>query len=213
LTGWSIVIKKWYQGDTYVGVYPDIPASSVTPFVFEARHSFGISHYESAATFAQIDLYRPNGTKVPARDILAFPTNYGTGILPVGSKLLLNPGLPVQTFDVLWDNFLSEGYHEDYYYYEVIPDSDGDGLTDDVDHCVLSDVRPTIFINNEDTGVGNDLMPDGCTLADLIHEALTEAEGIQSYIAEMVGMLLDLKQDGAITGQEMGLILKALTPP
>ncbi len=72
----------------------------------------------------------------------------------------------------------------------IVPlDSDGDGITDDLDECDLSIttlVSPTVVINGVDTGIQN-TAPNavGCTLADLIDEMIDEKGKIQSIVAKM----------------------------
>lgn len=56
---------------------------------------------------------------------------------------------------------------------EVVVDSDGDGVLDDADACLQSDLRPTVWIVNLDSGVPNLIAGQlvdaaGCSLADLV---------------------------------------------
>lgn len=85
-----------------------------------------------------------------------------------------------------------------------IVDSDFDGVPDDIDACVPSDLSFTIVIGGVDTGIENDLLDDGCTLADLIFSNLDEGAGT----ADFVELLVYLKGMGYISGREMGEILK-----
>jgi hypothetical protein len=52
-------------------------------------------------------------------------------------------------------------------------DSDLDGIADDVDECLPSDLSPTMLINGVDTGIQNSA-PNavGCTLADLVDDMI-----------------------------------------
>ena len=59
-------------------------------------------------------------------------------------------------------------------------DSDGDGVPDPDDECDISDLRSTIVIAGCDSGVGNHLFDDGCTMADRIGEC---AEGARNHKA------------------------------
>ena len=92
---------------------------------------------------------------------------------------------------------------------EFVPDKDGDGVRDPCDECAKSDLSPTVVIDGVDTGVANDLLDDGCTLSDLIAEVL----GTNASMSAVVQLLVDLKKDGLITGQEMGAMLKAINAP
>ena len=88
-------------------------------------------------------------------------------------------------------------------------DSDGDGVNDDDDACPDSDLCDTIVIGGVDTGVDNDLLGDGCSLADLIDAVLAD----NPSTAEVVQFLVALKKEGLIAGKDMGAILKALNSP
>src|SRR5262249_15550300 len=49
------------------------------------------------------------------------------------------------------------------------PDADLDGVADDAgDACLGSDLRSTVIIDQENTGVPNTFFPNGCTIRDLI---------------------------------------------
>lgn len=85
-------------------------------------------------------------------------------------------------------------------------DSDGDGLGDCVDECPGSDLGDTIVLDGEDTGVSNDLLDTGCTIADLIGEFLAQ----NPSMSQIVDLLISLKANDVITGREMGAILKTL---
>src|SRR6266508_881502 len=52
-------------------------------------------------------------------------------------------------------------------------DSDLDGIADDVDECLPSDLSPTVLINGVDTGIQNSA-PNAvdCTLADLVGDMI-----------------------------------------
>jgi hypothetical protein len=47
-------------------------------------------------------------------------------------------------------------------------DSDGDGIPDEVDRCPMSDLSYTVEVGICECGVTNTLMPDGCTVSDLV---------------------------------------------
>jgi hypothetical protein len=86
-------------------------------------------------------------------------------------------------------------------------DDDNDEVLDDADSCPDSDLSATIVIDGVDSGVTNDLLPEGCTISDLIAVIL----GVSPSLAEVVALLVDLKGDGSLTGQELGAILKAIS--
>ncbi len=88
-------------------------------------------------------------------------------------------------------------------------DDDGDSVFNELDACPASDLSQTVVIGGEDSGVENDLLADGCTIADLTADAL-EADLSRM---DFVQLLLGLKADGDLTGQELGAILKTLNSP
>jgi hypothetical protein len=73
-------------------------------------------------------------------------------------------------------------------------DTDGDGLPDEVDACPASDLRPTVMIDDCDAGVPNLFFEDGCTLADLVQEAL--ASGGTTALA---ALLDELAAEGSLS--------------
>ena len=88
-------------------------------------------------------------------------------------------------------------------------DSDGDGVNDADDACPDSDPGLTIVIGGVDTGVDNEPLGDGCTIADLI-DAILAAD---PSTGDVVQFLVDLRAEGIITAQDLGAILKALNSP
>ena len=84
------------------------------------------------------------------------------------------------------------------------PDGDGDQVPDDDDDCPNSDLSPEIVIDDCDTGVENELLEDGCTMADLIAQC---ADGVSDHGAfvRCVAHLTNLwKCEGMIDGGEKG---------
>ena len=55
----------------------------------------------------------------------------------------------------------------------------------------------------------NELLADGCTLADLINDLLASDPGT----IDIVQLLLVFRASGDITGQDMGVILKEINSP
>lgn len=86
-------------------------------------------------------------------------------------------------------------------------DLDGDGVDDIDDLCPNSDMRDTIYIGAENTGVANEPLGDGCTLADLIAKTLA---GQEAGVSDTVELLVQWKGDGLISGKEMGRLLKQI---
>ena len=79
-------------------------------------------------------------------------------------------------------------------------DSDGDGVPDDADGCSDSDLSATVVIDDCDSGVENFLFSDGCTLSDLVQDALA-AGG-----PALQDLLADLEGDGTLSPEEVDAI-------
>lgn len=89
---------------------------------------------------------------------------------------------------------------------EVITDSDGDGIPDDQDACIFSDLRPTVIIGDNDSGVTNTLFSDGCTIADLIAAVLKDSKNHGQFVSGVAKLTNQLKADEAISGKDKGKI-------
>jgi hypothetical protein len=87
-------------------------------------------------------------------------------------------------------------------------DDDGDGFGDACDACPRSDLRPTVWVGRCNSRVTNDLLPDGCTIADKLAACRRTCRNRGQYVSCVVHLLLDLKRDGVITGREFAKLLK-----
>jgi hypothetical protein len=93
-------------------------------------------------------------------------------------------------------------------------DTDGDGITDDLDECdnsITTLVSPTVIINGVDTGIQN-TAPNGvgCTLADLIDEiidvCLDGAKNHGKFVSCVSHETNILKRARTISGKQKGKI-------
>ncbi len=87
-----------------------------------------------------------------------------------------------------------------------VQDSDGDGIPDDEDACPESILTATIIIDGCDSGVGNLLFEDGCTMADLIAECAEGAVNHGQVVSCVAHLTNEWKRAGLIEGQEEGRI-------
>jgi hypothetical protein len=87
-----------------------------------------------------------------------------------------------------------------------VRDSDGDGHPDDTDACPSSNLEPTIVIDGCDSGVGNLLRADGCTLSDGIGQLVVGARNHGEFVSSVSQFTEALKRDGTISGQDKGAI-------
>jgi hypothetical protein len=97
---------------------------------------------------------------------------------------------------------------------QVVPpivDTDADGIADDVDECVPSDLSPTVLINGVDTGIQNTpANAIGCTLSDLMTEmialCLDDAKNHGQFVRCVSHETNILKRARTISGKQKGKI-------
>jgi hypothetical protein len=85
-------------------------------------------------------------------------------------------------------------------------DADGDGVCGDVDACADSDVSDMIVIDGCDTGVANQALGDGCTMADEIAKAAAGARNHGQFVSAAAHLTKDWMKAGRITGADKGRI-------
>lgn len=91
----------------------------------------------------------------------------------------------------------------------VVFDSDGDGVTDDVDLCPDSILTPTVIIGNIDTGIINEVSDEGCSYADRIADFLVQSADHGDFVSSVSAFANELKKQGLISGKEKGRITSA----
>ncbi|MEX2497685.1 MAG: choice-of-anchor X domain-containing protein [Wenzhouxiangellaceae bacterium] len=87
-----------------------------------------------------------------------------------------------------------------------VNDSDGDGIPDDQDACPLSDLSPTVVIDDCDTGVDNTLFADGCTIADLVGACAQDAKNHGAFSSCVARMTNELVSNGWLDNPDQGAI-------
>lgn len=85
-------------------------------------------------------------------------------------------------------------------------DLDGDGVPDDEDNCPNSDLGGTLVIDGCDTEVPNQLLSDGCSIADLGNECANGRGNHGAFVGCVAQLTNDWKQTDLITGQQKGRI-------
>ncbi len=85
-------------------------------------------------------------------------------------------------------------------------DTDGDGHGDNGDVFPNSILDATVAIGGCDSGVANQLMPNGATFADMIAEAQASARNHGAFVRSVSQMANDWKKDGLISGRDKGAI-------
>lgn len=85
-------------------------------------------------------------------------------------------------------------------------DDDGDGIPNSLDFCPNSIMTPTVIIDDADTGVENDVLPDGCTIADLVSQIAGDAKNHGQFVSGITKMCRYLLSVEAITQSESAIL-------
>jgi hypothetical protein len=85
-------------------------------------------------------------------------------------------------------------------------DSDGDGVGDNADPFDNSILGGTVVIRGCNSGVGNQLLPNGATFNDLIGAALAASGNHGQFVSAVTGLADGWKKAGLISGRDQGAI-------
>lgn len=89
-------------------------------------------------------------------------------------------------------------------------DSDGDGITDDVDACLASNLGATVTVAGAATKVPNTLLASGCTLSDLVALGITADGRHGGNVSNVAHILNGLVEQGFLSGRNKGALQSAL---
>ena len=104
-------------------------------------------------------------------------------------------------FDLTFELLHDEGWN--------FPDADGDQVVDDEDCNATSDLRPTIFIGDINTGVKNLLFQGGCSSSDLIAQVAASSTNHGDFVSRIAALRNEWRAAGLISGGENGAIESA----
>ena len=85
-------------------------------------------------------------------------------------------------------------------------DSDGDGVLDDHDACLDSDLAKLIAVEECPTGVPNQLLDDGCTMTDVLTECSVGAHSHGELTACVARHANEWRRQGLLSGKDVGRI-------
>jgi hypothetical protein len=88
----------------------------------------------------------------------------------------------------------------------VLEDADEDGILDEEDGCLASNLEDTISIYTCDSGVENLFLDDGCSLNDLIAECDYTLKNHGMFVICVSHLTNDWKKEGWISWKEKGAI-------
>ncbi len=88
----------------------------------------------------------------------------------------------------------------------VLEDADEDGILDEDDSCLASDLEDTISIYSCDSGVENLLLDDGCSLNDLIAQCNHQLKIHGMFVSCVSHLTNGWKKEGWISWKEKGAV-------
>ncbi len=173
---------------------------------------------ELMGTIIAADATDPNGALVffPDPDLITATgcepqkCDFDSGdVFPIGFTTVTCTVQDVMILDVTFpdDPGLNQGTTTEISFTVMVQgDFDGDGVQDDQDDCLESDLSATIVIGSCDSGVDNMLFGNGCTMADLIQECADAASNHGEFVSCVAQLASGWRADGLISGQDMGKI-------
>ncbi len=87
---------------------------------------------------------------------------------------------------------------------ECEADCDGDGIIDDCDACLGSDLTKLIVVGECPTGVPNQLLEDGCTMSDVLSECSVGARSHGKSTACVARHANEWRRQGLLSGKDVG---------
>jgi hypothetical protein len=81
-------------------------------------------------------------------------------------------------------------------------DTDRDGVLDDVDDCIPSDLRPWVDTGAGPTSVPNTVDAHGCSIQDYVNAFQSGAKNHGQYVSAIAHFADDLAQQGVINNQQ-----------
>ncbi len=177
--------STWVAADLFAaGTYFDFSGSDVYAVGFEL-----FSFFNAPIT---VTIFNADGDLLGTAIHPAGATFFGVKTDEAIANVSMNAG-PVSVFDNLQ-------------FGKGVIDTDGDGVSDDEDACLTSDLSATVAIDGCDSGVGNTLGADGCTISDLVGMCATGVNNHGQYVSCVAQLTRDLKKAGEISGADKGAI-------
>ena len=89
-------------------------------------------------------------------------------------------------------------------------DSDGDGVPNGADQCPDSVLMPTVVLGDCDSGVPNRVLPDGCTIVDLISSCSEVSRNHGQFIVCAAEIIAELEALGVLTREERSALTRCV---
>lgn len=90
-------------------------------------------------------------------------------------------------------------------------DDDNDGVPNDIDICPNSIITPTVIFEGTDTGISNSVLPNGCTLADLIAQCQSSSTSLADFLNCVTNLVNGWINDSTITSAQGNQIIQIIT--
>jgi hypothetical protein len=125
----------------------------------------------------------------------AAPGTYVIGVRETGENCILDGyGWSVLPEGATYELQISLSQHQ-----SNGTDSDEDGVPDDADCDLSSDLSPTVVLAGCNSGVSNRMVSDGCTIADLIVACADDAKNHGKFSSCVAAITNDLERNGKIS--------------
>lgn len=156
--------------------------------------------------------HRVPGAIDAGTDVLSLPTFVGAqptdipedfAITGAGTVLTIPAGAQV-LFVSPNDSYFSDNSDPDgdYTLRITLLDTDRDGVLDDVDDCIPSDLRPWVDTGAGPTSVPNAVDAHGCSLQDYVNAFQEGAKNHGQYVSAIAHFANDLARRGVISNQQ-----------
>lgn len=186
-------------GDGVIGQ----PSIAVGPDLFNANASFAFTAPDVFAV--GFDLFDPFGSAFTVTLVGEDSTVLGSMVVQAPAFFGVKSDQIIARVDIAATGFGAEIFDNLLFGRGVI-DTDGDGIPDDDDACVESDLSATVVIDGCDSGVDNVLFDNGCTISDLAAACADGAGNHGQYVSCIAHLTNELKKDGVISGRDKGRI-------
>ncbi|MCB1691268.1 MAG: hypothetical protein KDI19_00815 [Pseudomonadales bacterium] len=178
--------------------FPDDGSTTITVDGTGAQTAaWNLVHQASGISYdsANVSVNDPFGTMLPAVDIYPDPlTLSGYGGSFSFQAYDYSPDVRQQQGQGTITSITAAG--------SEVADEDGDGVADNQDSCLGSDMSVTVFIDERDSGVENKLLDEGCTLSDLIDSAIDDDKPLRSSLRDVLGLVHALRHEHIISRHE-----------
>lgn len=196
----QLIFEPVYQDATF---FPSHPQGDVLLETWQTWDALGGGWYSLGGLAGS----GPGGDVIPLADYIAENpdatiVNSASG---GGVRIVTGFGGPTD-----WGNFIGNAdcftLGSTTYDFELQPDDDNDGVPNTEDHCPNSDLREFVDVGNGPTSVENTVDEEGCSIQDLVNQAMASARNHGQYVSAIAHLANDLRKSGEITNRESTIL-------